>query len=165
MAESSNNGYIVKATGAQGTIARAGSTAAFTNHRQSDPGGVSIRVVKQWYGDNSMTRPTSITVQLYRNGTPVDTATLSAGNNWSKTWYGLSGAFSWTIDEIGVPLGYTKQVVQSNGSVIITNTQYTNYQLPKTGAEDDLTLAYASLAGGILCIAIILMRKKKPESR
>ena len=164
VAESGNAGYVVNVTGAQGTITAAGVTAAFTNHRQVDDNDINISVTKLWYGDSSLTRPTYVTVQLYRNGYLVDTATLSANNNWSKTWYGLSGTFIWTVDEVSVPAGYTKQVIQTNGRFTITNTQYTYAELPKTGGEGDLTFACALMAGGILCAAIVLIRRKKTES-
>ena len=91
-----------------------------------DTGNISIGVHKIWVGTNNP--PSSILVQLYKNGQPNgNTVTLNSGNYWSYTWSGLDSAGTWTVDELNVPAGFTKDV---SGSVstgfIITNTKTTD---------------------------------------
>ena len=85
----------------------------------------SVRVTKVWEDNNSPNRPTSVQVQLYRNGTPYgNPVTLSAANDWTRVWSGLSRNAVWSVDEVSVPDGYTKIISgdQVNGFVI-TNSE------------------------------------------
>lgn len=84
---------------------------------------ISVRAYKIWVGAEN--HPTSVRVQLYRNGQPHGAAvTLSAENYWRCAWDSLNSADTWTVDEPGVPAGYAKSV---SGSVktgfVITNSR------------------------------------------
>jgi len=84
---------------------------------------VSVSVFKVWAGIGS--HPSSVSVQLYKNGAPQGTAvTLNAANFWHHTWNGLKAGETWTVDEVNVPAGYTK-TVSGNATVgfVITNTK------------------------------------------
>jgi hypothetical protein len=84
---------------------------------------VPVGVYKIWSGTDD--HPDSVTVQLYRNSqTYGSVVTLDAGNNWSHTWHGLNPDDTWTVDETGVPAGYTKAVSGSaKTGFVITNTK------------------------------------------
>ena len=95
------------------------------------PGGddtVSVTVRKVWKGDKEENRPDSVTVQLLRNGEAYEsksfttTRTLSASNNWRTSWVSLSDSYSWSVEEVDVPDGYTADVTRSGSVWTITNT-------------------------------------------
>ena len=83
-------------------------------------------------GNAHGTRPSSVTVQLLRNGTPVDSMTVSGnGGTWSYSFTGLpavdenGNAYSYTVSENAVE-GYTS---------IVNGTTITNTLIPKTPEE------------------------------
>ena len=50
----------------------------------------SVKVQKEWRGDNSTTRPSSVTVQLYKNGNAEgDPVVLNSEKNWRHTFENL----------------------------------------------------------------------------
>ena len=98
--------------------------ALFVNHYSVSTETISVRVTKVWAGEGG-SRPQSVQAQLYRDGTAYGSpATLSAANNWSRTWNGLDKNHAWTVGEVNVPEGYTASGTgdQVNGFVI-TNTK------------------------------------------
>ena len=86
-------------------------------------GGISsVSVVKHWGGDVNENQPTQVKVQLYKNNEPYGKPViLNAQNNWSYRWQLLSNRFTWTVDEVDVPEGYTKIINQVGDATIITN--------------------------------------------
>lgn len=79
-------------------------------------------VIKEWKDDGHQSaRPSSITVQLLRNGILYDTVTLSEANQWHYTWEQLDNWASWTLTE-QVPAGYTVTVEQKGITFLVTNT-------------------------------------------
>jgi len=82
------------------------------------PEETEVTVTKVWddADDQDGLRPASISVQLYANGTASGMAvTLSENNNWSYTWTELAKKaggvdITYTVDEVAVPSGYTKNV-------------------------------------------------------
>lgn len=92
-----------------------------------EPATVTREVLKIWREDDEETRPESVTVQLYRNGTAYGSAvTLSSDNNWRYTWTGLSASSEWQIAEIDVPENYTATVDQTGITFTLTNTADTD---------------------------------------
>ena len=57
-----------------------------------EPEEVSVRVSKKWTDaeDQDGKRPEYIEVRLLADGEALETAVLTAGNGWSKTWEGLA---------------------------------------------------------------------------
>ena len=98
------------------------------------PGGggydtINITVNKVWSGDTGDVRPASVQVQLYRNGSARgNPVTLNSGNSWRHTWYSLSEGFSYTVEEVDVPTGYTAMISRSGNTFTLTNT----YGVPVT---------------------------------
>ena len=94
---------------------------------------ISRTVEKVWNDNNNPDRPTSITVQLLRNGEVVETVTLSAANGWSYNWPELDVGYTWSVKEVNVAEGYTASVAKSGTTFIITNT----YSTPEENIPDE----------------------------
>ena len=107
------------------------------------PGGggggdtINITVNKVWSGDTSDVRPSSVQVQLYRNGSARgNPVTLNSGNSWRHTWYSLSSSGStYTVEEVNVPAGYTATSSRSGNTFTITNA----YGTPPTPTPPPVT--------------------------
>ena len=94
------------------------------------PETTSVSVTKVWNDGNNVgnIRPESVQVQLYKviGDSPVavgDAVTLNEANSWSYTWNdlpkyaGTTTPIVYTVDEVAVPDGYTKQSVsRANGT-------------------------------------------------
>ena len=99
-------------------------TPAFTNTTKTTPPDdkISVTVSKVWDDGNNANRPTSVTVQLYKNGAAFgNTVTLNAGNGWTHKWTGLDKNATWTVDEVNVPDGYKKDVTHNGNEWTVTN--------------------------------------------
>ena len=85
---------------------------------------IDISVRKVWADNNNPNRPTSIQVQLYRDGTAYgEPVILNAANGWSHTWISLERGSEWTVDELNVPEGYTAVITgDAESGFVITNT-------------------------------------------
>lgn len=135
--------YLVRVTSTAGTNATAESDAFFVslpmpqdsawNYDVSatpkctvSTGGktTSHRVTKEWADSDNAgdTRPSDISVGLYRDGALQDTVTLNAANGWTYTWSNLSDQYTWTNKETAVPAGYTESVEENGRLTVITNT-------------------------------------------
>ena len=86
-------------------------------------GKKNVSVHKVWNDNNNPARPTEIQVQLYKNNVPEgNPITLNDGNNWKHTWAELAVTPTWTVDEVNVPEGYSKDIAGSESTgFIITN--------------------------------------------
>ena len=75
----------------------------------------SVDVNKVWFGDNEKERPESITVNLLCNDRVIDTAALTAADNWHYTFGALptedqnGQVYVYTVSEVAVP-GYATQI-------------------------------------------------------
>ena len=87
---------------------------------------VEVSVEKVWNDGGYYARPESVKITLYRDGEAYETVTLSAENNWSYTWEGLTDEYTWTVDETNVPEGYTKTVTRDGDSWTVTNSRTPN---------------------------------------
>ena len=118
------------------------------------PEKVQVFGSKNWNDDGNAagTRPGSITIRLYANGSEIDHKTVTEKDGWSWNWTGLNRydtdhkEISYTISEDAVD-GYTSSISGYNvtntvnkpqvGSVILTKTdEYTGKAL--AGAVFDL---------------------------
>lgn len=110
----------------------AGAAPVFMNHTRTSDKTVDLSVEKVWKGDQAEDRPGRVRVQLYRDGKAYgSSAALSERNDWSYTWDNLSDNYEWTVDEIAVPDGYTKKVIQDGADFIITNTKKDDVTIPE----------------------------------
>ncbi|MGI6118658.1 MAG: Cna B-type domain-containing protein, partial [Bilifractor sp.] len=131
--------YTVSETGMSGVDASNYSTTVsgdasngytFTNTNTET---VDISGTKVWddADDQDGLRPESVTVSLLRNGTSVDTATVTADSagTWSFSFEGLAkydsdgNEYTYSVAEASVPDGYTSAVTDNeDGTFTITNT-------------------------------------------
>ena len=81
-----------------------------------------ITVKKVWNEDKNSTLPSSVTVQLLRNGTVVETATLNKQNNWQITYADLPESDGYSIKEVNVPKGFTATYTKKGYEFTVTNT-------------------------------------------
>lgn len=104
---------------------------------------INKTVTKIWQDNNNQDgiRPTSVSVQLYANGTPEGTpVTLSERNNWQYTFENLDKnangkPISYTVEEISNIEGYTSEVATTqSGNFKITNT-HTTEKIAKTAIK------------------------------
>ena len=91
-----------------------------------NPKTVPYYVYKRWddsgYAGN---RPTSISVNIYVDGTLYTTQTLSAGNNWSYSWTYQEGHVFTIAESTGG--SYSVALSESGNDFILTNTYNPNY--------------------------------------
>ncbi|MBR6595845.1 MAG: Cna B-type domain-containing protein [Oscillospiraceae bacterium] len=92
-----------------------------TNTRTVNP--VEVSVTKEWVASEGVIHPESVEAVLYRDGQEFATVTLSAENDWTYLWSGLTDEYTWTVDEKNVPEGYTKTVTNEGYDFTITNTK------------------------------------------
>jgi LPXTG-motif cell wall-anchored protein len=83
---------------------------------------IELSVVKVWMNDDEATRPSEVTVVLYKDGAKYSTVKLNKADNWRYTWTGLSSTAKWQLIEESVPTGYTMTAVQEGSTFIVTNT-------------------------------------------
>jgi hypothetical protein len=90
-------------------------------HHDRQPGGSSYKVQKIWSGDVKKTRPVSISVTIYKDGTEYKTVTLNSGNNWRYSWSDASDS-DFSVVENDVPEGYTVSITSDDTTFTIENT-------------------------------------------
>lgn len=84
---------------------------------------IELKVLKLWKGDNGTpARPTTIEVEIFRNGTSYQTITLSEDNHWTYTWSAKDDGSDWKVVERNIPTGYTMTIEERETSFVITNT-------------------------------------------
>ena len=135
-------------------------TATVTNtFEEKETEKTSVSVKKQWKGDKDSTRPTSVSVQLYKDGKAYGkTVKLSNKNNWTYEWNDLVASSTWSVDEVKVPKGYQKNVTHIDNAYTITNT-YTD--TPSTGVDSNQNMwTMISILSCIVFLVVILLRKK-----
>lgn len=110
---------------------------------------VTVKGEKIWEDDNNSgkTRPTSVKVELYRDGESYRTAAATASNDWKYSFSGLTKyrtgntLYTYTIQEADVPEGYISavdSVTSSTGNTVtttITNTLTPPEKPPVTPEE------------------------------
>ena len=93
-----------------------------------DEDTIRRRVKKVWEDaeDEAGARPTSIRVQLLRDGRPYgEEVELSEDNQWGASFDDLSAAYSWDLREVSVPDDYTMTVSETGTTFLIVNTYTT----------------------------------------
>ncbi|MEA4814427.1 MAG: Cna B-type domain-containing protein [Oscillospiraceae bacterium] len=131
----SNNTWSVDETGVpDGYISTidsssSGNTTVFTitNIYETVPLGSALTVNKVW-NDNGYEsyRPSSVTVDLLKDGAVEQTVTLDASNSWSYAWTGLDSNSTWSVAESNIPSGYTASVKREENAYTITNSYGTD---------------------------------------
>lgn len=97
-------------------------------------GGINRNVMKVWEdaGVEGVDRPSSVTVQLLRDGEVYDEVELSEDNDWEYSWRGLSSRYDWTLVETDVPGDYTVEIDRQGNTFVVTNTAAEEIEDPDT---------------------------------
>ena len=98
-----------------------------------------LSVVKVWKNDTEQTRPTSITVGLYKNGQKQAEQVLNDANSWRHTFTALTANDDWQIVEENVPSGYTVTINETTSTIVVTNTKTTPPTTTKTPPTTTIT--------------------------
>ena len=169
-----SNGKVIKYTITEDAVD--GYTSSINGYNITNtytPEKVQVSGSKNWNDDGNAagTRPGSITIRLYANGSEIDHKTVTEKDGWSWNWTGLNRydtdhkEISYTISEDAVD-GYTSSISGYNvtntvnkpqvGSVILTKVDATT-GTALAGAVFDLYRAnntkvgtYTTNAGGVL---------------
>lgn len=85
-----------------------------------------LYIDKQWINDNESLRPENIEVMVMRDGELYQTITLSKETNWSAVLiFDLAdhmNDYTWTVEELNVPKGYTVHIEETDTGWRIVNT-------------------------------------------
>lgn len=123
---------------------------------------VDYTVTKTWI-DDGLSRPESIDIEIYEDGTLVESKILSSDNNWTYTWTTDDDGSTWTVVERNVKEGYNVSIQTKNKNFYITNTDPT-YQEENPSTGDNikiyLYLFISSLLGIILLVISLFVKKK-----
>lgn len=126
------DGYTTSNTG---TIP-SGDTAKvyFTNTKhEGEALTTSVSVQKVWKIDNGGEQPESVKVQLEKDGQPYgNPVTLSDKNGWKHEWKDLPLGFTWTVEEVDAPEGFTSYTNHYDNHFVITNDDVDTEQKPET---------------------------------
>ena len=102
----------------------------YTITNTHEPEQIKITVKKEWKDDNNRDgiRTNSITLDLKKNDTIIETITLDDSNSWTKTIENLKRfengqEINYTIEEKNIPQGYT--VAVTKGNVVDKEVTYT----------------------------------------
>lgn len=106
---------------------------------------IELKVLKLWKGDGgSSARPATIEIEIFRNGTSYQTATLSENNHWTYTWSAKDDGSDWKVVERNIPTGYTMTIEERETSFVLTNTLNRdvpdNPDSPQTGDTSNILL-------------------------
>lgn len=82
----------------------------------------SITVKKVWNTEDGKPGADKITIQLLRHGQVVETATLSAENQWQTTYTDMPQSDGYSIKEVSVPKGFVATYSQAGYTFTATNS-------------------------------------------
>lgn len=117
----------------------------------------SITVCKFW--ENSIVVEGWIIVELLGNGIKYSEQVLNDENNWTYTWYNLSGGLTWEVVEKDVPDGYVGSYT-TNGTIIgLTNTAVLSALIPQTGIVQEPIHLLCGIGIIFIVFGIVLLRK------
>ena len=126
-------------------------------------------ITKVWKDNDSILRPNSVTVQLYKNGHPYGKSfKIRERDGWKYPVelpvYERGERITWTVQEIKVPLSYAVSYDQS--TLTITNKLLTAASNPGTGDSFNLGL-WTTVMGtsGIGALMLLLLGRKKKQGR
>ena len=134
------------------------------------PGAVTpvnqYKVVKLWKDSGiSQKRPSSVTVEILKDGVLQETVTLSQENNWSYTWTAKDASGQWTVTEKNVPAGYNVAISSQNGIFTITNEYPQDPGIPpKTGDSTQLWFYIVALCGSGLALILLGSPRKRKQA-
>lgn len=117
----------------------------------------SITIKKVWNTGATTKTPDHVTVQLLRNGTVVNTATLNAENQWQVTFQDMLKSDDYSVKEINVPLGFTVTYSKNGDNYTVTNTA----ALIQTGQLTWPIPVLAFLGVALIAVGTAILRKER----
>ena len=81
-----------------------------------------ITIKKVWNAGGASKAASSVTVQLLKDGVVIETATLSAKNNWQVTYKDMPESDAYSIVEQNIPKGFTATYSQKGYEFTVTNS-------------------------------------------
>ena len=121
---------------------------------------IDITIRKIWNTDRSTPGTASVTVQLLRNDTVLETAILNAQNNWQVTYTDMPESDGYRIMEVNVPRGFTATYSRDGYHFTVTNTP----SLAQTG-QLIWPIPVFSVAGIVfLMLGFVILRKPGKEN-
>lgn len=118
---------------------------------------VDITMKKVWNTGTSGKATASVKVQLLRDDVVLETAVLSAANNWQITYKDMPQSDKYSIKELDVPKGFTASYSQKDFVFTVTNTS----SLAQTG-QLVWPIPVLALAGLVLIAAgVVFLRKSR----
>ena len=138
------NGYEASAVGNKEAIGNKENSYTITNTHETET--ISISVLKKWSDNNNQdglrNANTTVTFQLYANGTAVEgkTVTLTEANKWADSFSDLDKKANgqdivYTVKEVEVPNGYEASAV---GNDTATGTAENNYTITNTHTPEEI---------------------------
>ena len=141
------------------------NVTAIPKHTQETPDSEEKKytVAKVWKTKSGASHPSSVEVELYRDGKLAETLTLSKANNWMYTWTDDTNAL-WTAVERNVPEGYTVSITGDQVITIVNSAegQRSGSRTPHTGDTRPtwLYILLLAVSGGAL-VTLALRRKNR----
>lgn len=129
------DGYTTSNSGNTGTIPSGDTDKVyFTNTKhEGEALTTSVSVQKVWKIDNGGTQPEFVKVQLEKDGQPYgNPVTLNDKNGWKYEWKDLPLGFTWTVEEVDAPEGFTSYTNNYDNHFVITNDDVDIEQKPET---------------------------------
>ena len=128
----------------------------------------TVRVVWTDRNNAGKTRPSSVTVQLMKNGTAYgDPVKLSASNKWTYKWTTLENDQNYEVVEMVVPKGYNVKYSKTKYTFTITNkrstTRYTTSGKPLQTGQLNWPIPVLAVCGLAFIgggLALILRKKR-----
>lgn len=122
-------------------------------------------VTKLWQdGGHQNSRPTSVTVDIYKDGKLHETQVLSQENNWTYAWYvSDEDPAAWMVAERTVPEGYQVTVQQNGAAFSIINTHSTQPPEPPETGDTFAPLPWILLMcfSGLMLLILGLARRRQ----
>lgn len=128
---------------------------------------VRVYVEKVWKdGKHEDKRPDSVSVSLYRDGSLVETVSLSEENGWKYEWLQLPSGGAYTVKENDVPSHYKSSVTEDEENKFVVTNVYKDPDIPSTGDEMNLPFwTIMFVVGIVLLIALVAVSIERREKK
>jgi len=119
---------------------------------------VTYSVVKVWH-DDCVDRPTSVEIEIFKDGEFVEKQVLSSENSWTHTWDTIDDGSQWVVVERNVPEGYHVFTFVDGSHFTVVNSLFVN-----PGTSDNITgsvLVFVIALVVLMGVGVYLVAKKR----
>ena len=118
------------------------------------PEQTEYKLVKIWKDEGfESRRPSSLTVEILKDGVLQSTQTLSTENNWSYRWTAPVDGSLWTVVERSVPRGYVVSMEVREQTFLLSNTYD---ELHRPSSEEEVSMR-RKITAILLILGILLI--------